>query len=481
MTHPLPDHGTDTETLARRIDRLHQELESERRRRGRLERFGAIACLLVVGAAGIAATSFRPVADVVRTHRLEIVDDSNRIVMLASAAKHGGRIDLWDDAGINSARLGGNGTGGDLALWNRDGRQVMAAYADGPAGRLEINARGGGIGVALAADARGGTLTVADGNAETVGEIRCGPEGGEFVAMLDGRDAGVLSARRDGGRMILQDGEGRVSTRMLGTGRLDLIRGRQTQISMLTTSKGGGLRLSSVDGKARVTADAAATGGLLQAHDRNDFPVIAMGSGTGGSGIRIRNGNTVTVAAIGVDAEGKGAVEISDEDGDRCGSLMVTGTGGSLALSDEEGRPHVELGGDVEGGLVRVYDRRQQVVATMEGRGEGGRIAVGIESKSIGGSLEARDDGPAIFSLYGPSGRAVAIAATANGGLLNLLDLGGNVAVAAGAAEDGPGGVVAVRNEKNTQVVRVGVNDRGEGEIEVYDAPGTRKRKVSAP
>ena len=481
MTHPLPDHGTDPETLARRIDQLRRDLDLERRRRSRLERLTAIACLFVLGAGGIAATAFRPVADVVRTHRLEIVDDSNRIVMLASAAKHGGRIDLWDDAGINSARLSGNGTGGDLALWNRDGRQVMAAYADGPAGRLEVNARGGGVGVALSADARGGTITVADGNAETVGEVRCGPEGGEFVAMADGRDAGVLSARRDGGRVILQDGEGRESTRMLGTGRLDLLRGRQTQVSMLATANGGGLRLSTVDGKARLTADAAASGGLLQAHDRNDVPVIAMGSGTGGSGIRIRNGDAVTVAAIGVDAEGKGAVEISDEDGDRCGSLIVTGTGGSLALSDEEGRPHVELGGDVEGGLVRVYDKRQQVVATMEGRGEGGRVAVGIESKSIGASLEARNDGPAVLSIYGPSGRSVAIAATATGGLLNLLDLAGNVSVAAGAAEDGPGGVVAVRNEKNTQVVRVGVNDRGEGEIEVYDAPGTRKRKVSAP
>ena len=113
MTNPLPDHGTETETLARRIDQLRQELDLERRRRGRLERFGAIACLLVIGAGGIAATAFQPVADVVRTRRLEIVDESNRIVMLASAAKHGGRIDLWDDAGINSARLGGNGTGGD--------------------------------------------------------------------------------------------------------------------------------------------------------------------------------------------------------------------------------------------------------------------------------------------------------------------------------------------------------------------------------
>ena len=113
MTHPLLDHGTDPETLARRIDQLRRDLDLERRRRSRLERLTAIACLLVLGAGGIAATAFRPVADVVRTHRLEIVDDSNRIVMLASAAKHGGRIDLWDDAGINAARLGGNGTGGE--------------------------------------------------------------------------------------------------------------------------------------------------------------------------------------------------------------------------------------------------------------------------------------------------------------------------------------------------------------------------------
>ena len=481
MQNAIPPDDTDPQTLARRIDHLRRELDLERRRRGRLERVAAIACILLVGGGGIAASAFRPVADVVRTRRLEIVDESNRIVMLASAAKHGGRIDLWDDAGINSARLGGNGTGGDLALWNRDGRQVMAAYADGSAGRLEVNGRGGGIGVALAADARGGTIVVANGNAETAGEIRCGPDGGEFVAIFDGRDAGVLSARRDGGRIVLQDGDGRESTRMLGTGRLDLIRDRQTQASLVATSNGGGLRLSTVDGNVRLTADAAETGGLLQAHDRDDVPVIAMGSGLGGSGIRVRNGDAVTVAAIGVDADGKGAVEISDEDGDRCGALVVTGTGGSLVLANEEGEPHVEIGGDVDGGLVRVYDRRQQVVASMEGLGEGGRIAVGIESKSIGGSLEARNDGPAILSIFGPSGRTVALAAAATGGLLNLLDLGGNVAVAAGAAEDGPGGVVAVRNQRNTQVVRAGVNERGEGEIEIYDAPGTRKRKVSAP
>ena len=40
---------------------------------------------------------------------------------------------------------------------------------------------------------------------------------------------------------------------------------------------------------------------------------------------------------------------------------------------------------------------------------------------------------------------------------------------------------MAIQNEKGARVIRVGVNARGEGEIEVYDASATRKRKISAP
>ena len=187
------------------------------------------------------------------------------------------------------------------------------------------------------------------------------------------------------------------------------------------------------------------------------------------------------MAAVGVDTDGHGAIEISSLSGDRCGSLVVGESGGKLFLGDNEGEPFIEAGGDSEGGVMQVYDRNAQVAATMQGLGEGGRIAVGLESKGIGGSIEARGDGPAALSIFGPGGRSVAIAASPSGGLINLLDIGGSVAFAAGAATDGPGGVMAIQNENGARVIRVGVNARGEGEIEVYDAPGTRKRKVSAP
>jgi hypothetical protein len=471
-----PSHGLDA-----RLDQLSRDLATERRRRRRLEKGVLALALIAISAGTIAATSLQTASEVVRTKRLEIVDENGRIVALAAAAKHGGRIDLWDDAGTNSARLGGNGTGGDLALWNRAGEQVVAAYADGTAGRLEVNTKGGAVGVAISADDRGGLLTVSDGNGESAAEVRCGTDGGEFAAITAGQDTALLAARNDGGRLTLLDANGRESAKLMGTGRLDLLRDRQVQTSLVATQSGGGLRLSAPSGQVRITADASLSGGLVQTHDLNDVPVVAIGSGEGGSGIRVRNSDAVSVAAIGVDGNGHGAIEVSSLSGDRCGSLVVGESGGKLFLGNNEGKPFIEAGGDSDGGLMQVYDRNMKVAATIQGLGEGGRIAVGIASKGIGGSIEARGDGPAALSIFGPGGRSVAIAAGQNGGLINLLDIDGGVAFAAGAATDGPGGVMAIQNEKGAQVIRVGVNARGNGEIEVYDASATRKRKISAP
>ena len=478
---PTDSFSSQTPDFESRLDQLSLELANERRRRRRLERGVLVLALIAVGAGSIAASSLQTASEVVRTKRLEIVDQSGRIVALASAAKHGGQIDLWDDAGTNSARLGGNGTGGDLALWNRAGEQVFAAYADGTAGRLEVNTKGGAVGVALSANERGGLLTVSDGNGESAAEVRCGTDGGEFAAVASGQDTALLAARNDGGRLTLLDVDGRESAKLMGTGRLDLLRDRQIQTSLIATRSGGGLRLAAPNGQVRVTADASAAGGLLQTHDRNDVPVVAIGSGDGGSGVRVRNGDAISVAAVGVDRDGHGAIEISSLSGDRCGSLVVGESGGKLFLGNNEGESFIEAGGDSEGGLIQVYDRNSEVAATIQGLGEGGRIAVGVQSKGIGGSIEARGDGPAALSIFGPGGRSVAIAASPSGGLINLLGLGGNVAFAAGAATDGPGGVMAIQNEKGARVIRVGVNARGEGEIEVYDASATRKRKISAP
>ena len=81
---------------------------------------------------------------------------------------------------------------------------------------------------------------------------------------------------------------------------------------------------------------------------------------------------------------------------------------------------------------------------------------------------------------YAVAGSA-AIAAAPSGGLINLLDANGDVAVAVGAANDAEGGVVSVRNEEGNEIVRAGSTEDGVGVIEVFNRNQTRKRSLNAP
>ncbi|MEN9668193.1 MAG: hypothetical protein RLZZ386_100, partial [Planctomycetota bacterium] len=70
--------------------------------------------------------------------------------------------------------------------------------------------------------------------------------------------------------------------------------------------------------------------------------------------------------------------------------------------------------------------------------------------------------------------------ASTNGGLLNLAKTDGKAVIVAGAASDADGGAISVRSGSGSQLVRVGVDRIGAGEVAVYDGPGTRKRVLSA-
>ena len=68
--------------------------------------------------------------------------------------------------------------------------------------------------------------------------------------------------------------------------------------------------------------------------------------------------------------------------------------------------------------------------------------------------------------MFTPTGRIVAIAATTSGGLINLNDATGAVAVA-GKANDGPGGVVSATRRARRSCGRS--REGGEGILEVYN------------
>ena len=479
----MPTSESSTATAVEsRLARLESALIDERARRRRLERMlgGAAVMLTVLGA--LAAGRASSVVDIVQTRRLEVVDDNDRVVLVATAARHGGRVDIWDDTAANVARLGANGVGGDLSLFDRRGRRSISAFSDADAGRLEIAGFEGAPAVVATADRHGGRVAAVDGAGRDLARIAGHGDSGVLAAGVADRDLVVLDGTETGegrtGRLTVRpvDGEGGVVAR--GDGELHLDRGPRTLVRLAAAEAGGRWELADALGAERLTATAAIGSALLEMHD-DDTPIVALGVGETGSGIRIRNADGIAVAAMGVDETASGGIAIAAPDGTRVGGLGVGETGGRFTLAGRDGRSLIDAGGDGDGGRIEVRDAEERTVATIAGAGNGGRIAVGLEPAGTGITLDAAGTGTPTISLLTPGGRAVALAATPSGGLLNLFAPDGTLAVAVGAANDGPGGVVSIRNERGVEVVRAGSTSDDRGLVAVSDATGGRVRRIS--
>ena len=467
--------------LARRLTTLETSLARERSRRRRIERILVGGVLIAASLGAIAASGISNVIDVVQTRRLEILDENDRVVMLASAARHGGRLDIWDAAQRNIARLTGNGLGGDFVLFDRGGRQVAGMYAAGTSARIEVNnPENGSPAVLLASNDRGGVISA--GDAQGRRGARMAVENGRGIVAVGTleRDLAVLHMTDSGGRIAARPLKGQQETRLEGEGVL-VMSPSQRLASLGYTEDGGRLELLDENGKPRFSAVADTDGGRLETLDGNGMARVGLGVGTGGTGVRVRNSEGQAILAFGEDSQGGGAMEISDEEGNRCLSMGIGEFAGRLVISTREGNPSLNAGGGLEGGRIDVRDREGEVVATMRGLGDGGRVGVGSDPAGVGMYLDAKKNEPPTFAMFSPAGRIVAIAATASGGLINLHDAGGDVAVAIGSANEVQGGILSIRNDDGKEVVRAAVKEGGEGILEVYNESHTRKRSVAAP
>jgi hypothetical protein len=475
-------HIDDTSTataVESRLARLESALQTERARRRRLERLSILGAVVMAGLGALAAGRASSIVDIVQTRRLEVLDDSDRVVLVATAARHGGRVDIWDDTAANVARLGANGVGGDLSLFDRRGRRSLSAFSDTDAGRLEIAGLDGTPALIATADRHGGRVAAVDGKGRDLARLAGHGAHGVLAAGVADRDLVVLDGADAGGRLVVrpEDGEGGAIVR--GRGEIRLDDGTRSIVRLATGDAGGTLQLADASGKPRMDATASNAGGLLEIRNDQGTPIVAVGIGETGSGIRIRNPEGVAVAAMGVDAGSGGGIAIAAQDGTRVGGLGVGETGGRFTLAGLDGRSLIDAGGDGDGGRIEVRDAEERTVATIAGAGNGGRIAVGLEPAGTGISLDAAGTGTPTISLLAPGGRAVALAATPSGGLLNLFDADGSLAVATGAATDGPGGVISIRNERGIEVVRAGTTSDDRGLIAVSDATGGRTRRIS--
>ena len=467
--------------LVRRLQALESRLADERGRRRRFERTALVLGTVVMVLGVMAAGRGGMIRDVVQTRRLEIIDQNDRVVMLAAAARHGGRLDGWDSEQRNIVRLSGNGVGGDLAMFDRGGRQIVGMYADGRAARLEINNPDSATpAVLLTAADNGGLISVADESGRPLVRVTTEKEHGLLALGEPGRDAVVIDSTRAGGRLRVNPSEGKGAVRIEGdTIQVDI--GIHHVVTISGDKDGGTLQLNDASGRLRLEATASFEGGLLDFRNPAKESIVSLGGNETARGLRVRNDSGISVASVGADKNGSGVLEISDTEGARCGVLGVDKAGGRLLLAGRDGRDYVDAGGDKAGGRIEVRDAEERMAAVMRGAKNGGQIVVGLEPGLTGITLDAAGTTTPTISIFGPGGRMVAVAATSTGGLLNLMDADGTIAIATGATTRGRGGVLSVRNKVGEEVIQAGVTEDDEGIVEVFNADRTRNRTLSTP
>ena len=128
------------QTLSQRMESLEAriaELQNASVNARRWKTLAVTAGVALIALAGVAATQSSQTADVIRARRFEVVDQNDKIVLLAGIGQNGGQIDVWSNGGTNVLRFGANNDGGDLAIWNNAGSGVASVYASSQGGRIE--------------------------------------------------------------------------------------------------------------------------------------------------------------------------------------------------------------------------------------------------------------------------------------------------------------------------------------------------------
>ncbi|MCH2160406.1 MAG: hypothetical protein MK085_00885 [Phycisphaerales bacterium] len=458
-----------------------KESASRRRRERRMLGGGvALACISFLGGLGAVSSG----DDVLRTKRLEIIDDDNNMILVAGASMHGGRIDLMDSTGQKSAGLGSNRKGGSFTLWNRQGEQVVTAFASTMGGRAEFNGPTGNPATVISANTRGGMIEIRDDTDQPVVEARCGMEGGEIATrQLGGGEVSTMSAGIDGGVISLRNLTAKSELTFNGSD-LSIEARRRNDLLLQVAGKpeGGLVVLGNSEGETRLTLNGNDSGGLVVMHNARNVPVVALGASGASAGLRVRNEQGKVVAALGDDDKDTGVLELSGPTG-RTGALFsVENKGGYLALVDDRGYLLMEAGPQEHGGLLRIHDANNQVAAELLGiDGGGGRIGAGNNDGQRRGVLEAPLGGPVILTLFSDRTQSLSLGALAEGGLLNIRKATGEIALTAGVGPETPGGLLSIRNRDGGEAVRIGSSGDGAGEIDAFNAEGSRKRTLSGP
>ena len=420
---------------------------------------GIVSIGLLAILVGLAAPP--TIQSVIRTKRLEIYDDKGKIVMMASAdPDSGGQLNMWNQNGINSARVGANSNGGELYLWNKEQQQVFRAYAMDDSGHLEVNSNDAMI-AHITGNSNGGMMRLYNEEGRVLIENACTSEGGEIFARHTTHQGMVaIKNTSDGGHIKMTDA--------MATAGIEFDSAK-SMIQGQTQSRPGW------------SIQAGADGNRIDFMGDNGDTRLGVGSQQDRFGILVKNQEGATVAAIGASAQDCGEIQLSNSNGNNEVVLAADPLGGQIILSDSSANPFLLATSSEEGGRLEMFDAEGETVTSMVGFSSGGgRFAAGIPGSSTSVLLEAMNDS-GILGLRSRDGHSLSAQARPTGSMLVIRDGGGGVGLLLGSGPSGSGSELSLRNSKGKEVVLMGETADGDGEISLINSDQSRMNTWSAP
>lgn len=272
----------ETALLEQRIAELEaaQRASEVRRRRGRrtLGVLGLCFCAL-----GAVSQDF-PL--VVKTRRLEILDEAGRVVLAATSGSNGGALQLFDSSGQTVAVLRAGQRDGGLYLYAPTGRPLASLSAGPFGGAARLHHKSGEVVASVGANGPGGALQLSDALAANRLELEAGPE--RSVARFHHADQErlVLEGNADGSRAELFGADGRRALRLDAAPegpRVALV-ARDSEhawpaFDLTATAEGTELLLAATQGRSGLRARADASGSFLalERENVNAFRVESVG------------------------------------------------------------------------------------------------------------------------------------------------------------------------------------------------------------
>ena len=355
-----------TDVLEQRIVALEEQMRQTHRRAARYRLAATALGVGLVGMVTVAASMGPDIAEVIQARRFEVIDQDGHVVVAASAGAAGGELNVWSaDEHRNVGRLWVNEHGGDLAIWNNSGRNVLGAFATPTGGEISIwNADGirallGDAGpaggrlevhdyrqqkpvLAASTSEHGGTITVAGPSGRGVWEVRA-TEAGAYTAIASPTGQVLMTSR---------------ATEAGGSLGIHNAVGAEVLTATIDGRGAGRLRLTNGAGRRSFMAGSGERGGVTEIYGEGDSPVVLSGASLD---------------------QGGGRIEVANESGNIVFSVNAVGdTGAALELMSGQGARQFAVGTRLQGGLMNIMNSLGQpvVIAGTADEGLGGAVSI---------------------------------------------------------------------------------------------------------